>query len=901
MITYQNQRLPYSKKNKEWRKKTMDYFCNVADDFYLDWYRIEENYALKNNQLNQEEYRKICRGLGGEKEGRMFVDAYNKTHTIIEAMKGEEWNRPFSFDVINNSPRISNRIQRDQMKELDSVVEKIFEIEVQKQQELIKAEVEAAKQQVDEQQLEQIAQEIEAKYAEKYKTLANPKEIFDKYDNVNTIEEITVSRLMRMITKKLNVKWIKNQTYEDALLAGTEAVETYIKHKGDLPKIKQINPINLFYEKSPDVQFIQDGDYAGYKQHLTVGKIIEEYGDKLSEEDYEKLTSMGMHKGVTGLNHPFSTNRKAPSEWKEVRRIGKFPSGKRLTAEDYIILDEKYGGPSNGYISSKYIDSLGLSASETRRNYSEYMSVYTVYWKSQRKIGVLEYINDYGELDETVVDESFIVPENASKEKESGMFSGTTVKYVWFDQNKKRYALEWKWIDEVWKGIRIGSDVYVEVEPLTHAYQSLLTPYRTKLPIYGYIYNNRNAFSISVMDRMKPWQKLYYVIMSRFLKLLTQDRGVLTFLNVHLFDKNLGIEKTLQIAEDQGIILYNPLSNSKGAGNAGLVNTMKVAEKIDATNSNVINHYINILQFIEQNIKLAAGMSDQRIAQSNPRMTATDNYRETMHSVNMSEPLNAAHDLLWEEVLQGLMEMTLSVLKVNTGKLRGFLNDDERVIIDLAIINLEDNYNLKIADNSKAFRLLEQSKQLAHALVQNDKANMSQLIDLMSMENLSEFKTMVSNLEKEHQARMEQREQSQRDHEKEMMEMQLKAKEDEQKQELDKTYLKGILDYRRDQMKAQYQAISFDMQKDYNNDGIPDYLQLQDSIEKIKNDKRRLDQEDRKLDLKEEELEQKLIDRTLKAGEKEIEESTKRQNSAQERAMKYQIEKMKSDIKGKKT
>ena len=54
MLSYQNQRLPTSKKDKEWRKKTMDYFCNVADDFYLDWYRIEENYALKNNLLDQE-------------------------------------------------------------------------------------------------------------------------------------------------------------------------------------------------------------------------------------------------------------------------------------------------------------------------------------------------------------------------------------------------------------------------------------------------------------------------------------------------------------------------------------------------------------------------------------------------------------------------------------------------------------------------------------------------------------------------------------------------------------------------------------------------------------------------------------------------------------------------------
>ena len=113
MLSYQNQRLPTSKKDKNWRIKTMNYFCNVADDFYLDWYRIEENYALKNNQLDQEEYRDICRGLGGSNEGRIFVNAYNKTHNVIDAMKGEEWNRPFAFDVVNNSPEITNRIERE--------------------------------------------------------------------------------------------------------------------------------------------------------------------------------------------------------------------------------------------------------------------------------------------------------------------------------------------------------------------------------------------------------------------------------------------------------------------------------------------------------------------------------------------------------------------------------------------------------------------------------------------------------------------------------------------------------------------------------------------------------------------------------------------------------------------
>ena len=899
MLSYQNQRLPTNKKDKNWRKKTMDYFCNVADDFYLDWYRIEENYALKNNQLDQDEYRDICRGLGGEKEGRIFVNAYNKTHNVIDAMKGEEWNRPFSFDVVNNSPEIINRLEREKKMELDTLAEDIFKIEIQKVQELMKAEIEGAKANVDPKELEQLQQQIQQKYDSKYKNLTNPKAIFEKYENITILEEITVSRIMRMINQKLNLKWIKNQTFEDALLAGIESVELYQERENDLPKIRQINPLNLFYEKSPDVQFIQDGDYAGYKQNVTVGRVIEEHGDKLSKEDYEKLTAMGYHKGVTGLNHPFSTNRKAPSIWKDVMRLGKFPSGKRLSAEDYIVLDEKYGGPSHGYISAKYIDNIGLSASETRRNYSEYLSVYTLYWKSQRRLGKLEFINEYGELDTTFVDEEFPIPKGAEKVNENkNMFTGSTIKHVWSDDEDNKFSLEWIWVPEVWKGIRIGSDIYVDIGPLNHAYQSLLNPYQIKLPVYGYIYNNRNAFSISVMDRMKPWQKLYYVIMARFLKLITQDRGVLTFLNVHLFDKNLGIEKTLQIAEDHGIILYNPLSNAKGAGGGiSMLNTMKIAEKVDATNSNVIQYYIQILQFIEGNIKTSAGMSDQRLAQSNPRMTATDNYRETMHSVNMTEPLHAAHDLMWQEVLQGMMEMTISILNESSGKLRGFLNDEEKVIIDLNLIKLEDNYILKIADNSKAFRVLEQGKQLAQALVQNDKTDMGTLMHMLETENLSEFKQIVKKIEKDHNEKMEQQQQSQRDHEKELAEMQQKSIEDGQINELDKEYMRGMLGYMRDEMKARYQAMSFDAQKDYNQDNIADYLQVNELLVKVENDKRRLDLEERKLNQKEMEIGQKDKHKQLDALDKLTKLDQDKNEGLKERLAKEQIERIKASVK----
>ena len=327
---------------------------------------------------------------------------------------------------------------------------------------------------------------------------------------------------------------------------------------------------------------------------------------------------------------------------------------------------------------------------------------------------------------------------------------------------------------------------------------------------------------------------------------------------------------------------------------------MKVAERIDATNSNVIQHYINLLNFVEENLKLASGMSDQRMAQTNPRMTATDNYRDTMHSINITEPLHAAHDLLWQDILQGMMEMTLSVLAESTGKLRGFLNDEEKVLIDLDMLSLEDNFKLRVADNSKAFKILEQAKQLSHALVQNDKASLDTLIELMETENLSKFKYIVREAEEKHQKRQEEREQAQRDHEKEMVEASRKQAEDEQIARLDEIYLKGKLDYNRDLMKAQLQATSFDEEKDYNKDGIPDYMQWEQLEKKLEIENRKVDIEEFKLGMEERDKE---VDREDRLADKEREDQKHlddREDRELERQIKIQTEKMKIKNKPKK-
>ena len=137
-----------------------------------------------------------------------------------------------------------------------------------------------------------------------------------------------MSRIMKMISDNLNLKFIKNQTFEDAIIAGREAVEIYSLHENDLPRVRQINPLNLFFQKSPDVMWIQDADFAGYSELQTVDKVIEEYGEFITKDEYKKLTETGPYFGdLKGLNHPFSANKnnKQPSEDREVRNFKNLP------------------------------------------------------------------------------------------------------------------------------------------------------------------------------------------------------------------------------------------------------------------------------------------------------------------------------------------------------------------------------------------------------------------------------------------------------------------------------------------------------------------------------------------------------------------------------------------------
>lgn len=839
-----------SEKDDEYRKMLLDHYCLISNDFNFDFKRMHENYLLKNSRLPKEQYRYLCGALGENERTDMFIDMFNFTGNVIDSLKGEELGRPFPFTVVANSERINNRMERLKRDSINNLVEKIFQIEIDKAQKLIELEMKN----IPKEKMEQEQAAIEEDFKKRFNNLPDIKKVFKTYDSVQSIEEITMNKVMKALYHKNNIKKVKNDCFEDLLITAGEFVEVYCDHYNSLPRIKRLNTLFTFYQKSPDVEFIQDSDFAGYRERISMTQVMDMFGEYLSDEDYNDIITQGANWGVLGMDQKFFDHGNNPDPWRSGRfgenGIG-YGGGINGYDEWMDVGMEEYGSPHFGHIPNKQSDLIGLHTTMHRRNLNRYIDKYVVYWKSPRILGKLTYVDDFGDECTTIVDEDFVIPKDAEKVvTKRDNLTKNLIEYCWLDDRENKMSLQWITVNEVWKGVRLGRK-HVIVEPLVATYKSLLNPFEVKLPIYGVVINNANALALSKMDAMKPWQKLYFAMMAKVLKMIYQDRGTWTFLHTGFFDKDFGIPKTMAIAEDQGYVLYNPFTSGQNGVNSMLQNAT-VAQTVDMTNHKAITQYLQILAFVEENIIKAAGMSPQRIAQTQSNTTATDNYRETQSSMNITEPLFYAHDVLWESIMKGYMEMTLTILSENTGILRDFFNDEEQTVIDLDYVSLVDNYNLRIGNSGKQVRILEQTQQLVQALVQNDKINLTQFISLMKSEDLTEFQHQLREVEEMNKKREEEMQKQQQQHEADMEAKHMKVLEDGQQNELDKEFLRGYMAYKRDEMKSVYENQSFDAEKDHNSDGIPDYLQLQQMKEKLLI-------EDKKVQVKQLEVENKAI------------------------------------------
>jgi len=312
----------------------------------------------------------------------------------------------------------------------------------------------------------------------------------DKYLNYEfqDVRERMATHILNFLYKTLDLKEVFSRGFEDALIAGEEIYCSDII-AGE-PILRKCNPLNIHTYRSGESAYINDSDIIIEDQYFAPGMVIDDFHEELSTADIKKIddgTGTGSDGGLINIGN------KEPN-W----------------VIDGIIDTDSPGKGTYG----QFWDTEGN------------LRVTRVLWKSLKKIGELIYYDqETGEKLET------IVPEDYQINKEEGE------------------EVKWMWINEWWEGTRIGKDIYVKIQPRPIQFRSMTNLSKCSSGYVGMAYNINSSRAKSLMDRMKPYQYLYNVLMYRTELAFAKSKGRIGTLDLATVPDHWTVDKWMYYAE----------------------------------------------------------------------------------------------------------------------------------------------------------------------------------------------------------------------------------------------------------------------------------------------------------------------------------------------------------------
>jgi hypothetical protein len=340
-----NQRLPQSKKDEKWYQENVDSldkrsFSSYVGSYTSQWYKNKINYDLYNNIIHVEDFEYVCRPWG-DAVGELPAQMTNRDISSgkINAILGIEARRPFPYRLTAvNSEATTRREQAEFGMLKDYVIQKIMApIQQQAMQEAQQAMMQA--QQTGQQpQIEppKTPQEVKRYMAREYQDPA----------------EVLGNQILNYLNKEENIeaKFLKGAKH--AAISGIEVY--YIGEISGKPTIRPINPLYFDYDKSPDEDYIEDGQWAVAEYRMTPADIVAQFSHELTDEEidtiYERWNDMAnLHFEAISFGQTDSTDtafsngevRVIHAVWKSLRKIGilktQGPQGiiEEVVSEDY--------------------------------------------------------------------------------------------------------------------------------------------------------------------------------------------------------------------------------------------------------------------------------------------------------------------------------------------------------------------------------------------------------------------------------------------------------------------------------------------------------------------------------------------------------------------------------------
>ena len=493
-------------------------------------------------------------------------------------------------------------------------------------------------------------------------------EIQEKILDYTSLAEEWGNKMLNALKYHFNFKEKSTQSFLDFLITGKEFHHFYPDNSRVGFNYKVENPSNVWYLANRNAIYTTDCWAIGTIEVLSMSEIVERYN--LTGEEVEHLNTRSLQNLRNNEYSPLAPALPNPNDplW-------------QLTFENV-------GDFANG----------GIDHNVFSFNSQHAFTVVTAYWQSKKRVYKRTYLDEEGFQQE--------------------MFVGEDYK---FDKTMGDVSLEEIWINEWWRGTKIGADIYIDFEPLEFSQSA---------PIVGIINTARNTQGKSLLDLLKPYQILYNIAMNQLWELLEKEIGVVFLGDLKVVPKKDSqdpIEMMLWNAKNRGALFID--TSVENTGGAVQFNQMS---RVDLTRTAEIQARIQLAQQLRAEAYELIGVTRQRLGSPTASETATATREGLNQSFAQTETWFAWHDTVLQKVYQTILDIAQYIELQKPSSTLNYLNSElETVFLKITKDELLHELFVFVTSYAEDKVTLEQMKQLAQPAMQNG-AELAEMLDLFT-------------------------------------------------------------------------------------------------------------------------------------------------------------------------
>lgn len=743
---FPQQKLPLSKKNEKWQHDCVNYIIGEGNivsggQTHTAHGEMQTYYNLYNSIFDEKDFKKITNPFKVEEGFPATPQDFNIIRPKIDLLIGEETKRPLNFRVVRTSQEATSELMETQKQLL-----------MQYMQAAVMAQMGPEEQQQFQEQLQNgeiMPPEQIAKYMDK---------------DYKDIVENTAYHTLTYLREKLGIdnEFIKG--WKDALISGQEVY--YVGVLNAEPYMERVNPMYFSYDKSPDLEFIEDGAWCCRKMRLPITEVYDRYYDKLTEKDLIKLEELinavpANNLGEHGIRDDFR--------------------GIQLHFYDNPIYDEK--GNHN-------------------------VNVWHCCWKSFKKINYVTTQDEQGQMQVDIVDETY---------KPTG--NEISIEPDWVIEVWEGYRCS----NDLYFGIQPIEYQHVSIDNPN----SQKLPYCGA--IYSNT-NSRPRSLVSILKPLQYmyivlWYRLELAIARDKGKVVNMDVTQIPKSMGITVDKWMHYLSSVGV---NFINPYDTQWNVPGR-EGGKPAQFNQITALDLTMSNVIAEYIQLMDKIEQLAGTISGITEQRQGAISTSELVGNVERSVTQSSHITEPLFWVHAQVKRHVLNMLLNTAKGAWQA-TGKdkLQYIFDNGERAFLNVTQKFYYEDMDVFVSDTSKDLENIQKLQQLIQPAMQNG-ASLLEAAEILTNDNFNIIKQKLKDMQTRQEQQAQQQQQAQAEQEQKIQEMQNQAKEQElmlQEAQMDLTRYQIDQDNATKIAVAEISAYRGTEDKDANMNGIPDPMEI---------------------------------------------------------------------------